>query len=204
MKGKGMKGKGEKDNSYGQRMPGACRPDSAVPDSDTSLAVMPELRTPHDVVISKMTDIQAPIEVVFDVITDFQLFVELEEGVKSVTILSDEGAGAGTDGGTGVGTRSRWVLEDQSTGAEWTLEEEVIAYDRPRSYAYVGYAGGKDYSGVHTLTENGEGSTRHQFSEAFYFDVDRRVYEEVVSGMMHNVKKEAQRRAAGNKLQQRQ
>ncbi len=148
---------------------------------------MPELRGPDDVVISKESVINAPIDIVFDVITDFQLFVELEEKVESVTITSDI-----TEG---MGVRSRWVLTEAGTDARWELDEEVIRFRRPFQYAYVGYAGGKDYSGVHTLEELPDGTTYHVFNEAFYFDVNVAEYDRIVGGMVANVKRVAEERA---------
>jgi uncharacterized membrane protein len=150
-------------------------------------STMPEKRNPDDVIISKERDINAPITTVFEVIEDIQAFVELEEGVKSVTITSDIKQGKGM--------KSHWVLEDLTTHETWELDEEIIYYDKPNQYAYVGYAGGKDYSGVHTLTENPDGTTHHMFNEAFYFDIDVGVYDGVVGGMVDNVKKWAEERA---------
>ena len=151
---------------------------------------MPELRGPKDVVISRESVINAPIDLVFDVITDLQLFVELEEKVESVTITSEI-----TEG---VGVRSRWVLTEAGSGAKWELDEEIIRYERPFQYAYVGYSGGKDYSGVHTLEERLDGTTRHIFNEAFYFDVNVAEYERIVGGMVDTVKRVAEERA-GNR-----
>lgn len=148
---------------------------------------LPEKRSQNDVIITKESDIDAPMDIVFDVVTDIELFVELEEGVKSVTITSDIKMGKGM--------KSHWVLEDQSTDENWELDEEIIYSKRPFQYAYIGYAGGKDYSGVHTLTKNPDGSTHHLFNEAFYFKVDPEVYGQVVGGMVANVKKEAEKRA---------
>ncbi len=150
---------------------------------------VPKKRSPSDIIISKETQIAAPVETVFDVVTDLQLFVELEEGVKSVTVTSDISEGKGTT--------THWVLVDQSTGENWELDEEIIYYRKPYQYAYVGSSGGKDYSGVHTLERNPDGSTHHIFNEAFHFDVDPEVYGEVVGGMVQNVKREAERRAKG-------
>lgn len=151
-------------------------------------SVLPEKRNTDDIIISMESTIHAPIDIVFDVITDIELFAELERGIKSVTITSDIKEGAGM--------KSHWILEDQITGEEWALDEEILFSDRPYQYGYIGLAGGKDYSGVHTLTENPDGSVRHQFNEAFYFDVNEAEYGDVVEGMVANVKKEAERRAA--------
>jgi Polyketide cyclase / dehydrase and lipid transport len=150
-------------------------------------SILPEKRKPDDVIISSESIINAPINVVFDVVTDIELFVELEKGVKSVTITSDIKEGRGM--------KSHWVLIDQKNGEEWDLDEEIIFSDRPYQYGYIGYAGGKDYSGVHTLTQNPDGTTHHLFNEAFYFDIDVDIYNEVVGGMVANVKKVAEERA---------
>jgi len=153
---------------------------------------LPERRTSGDVVITRESDIKAPMDIVFDVITDIQLFVELEEGVESVTIVSDIKFGKGM--------RSHWVLKDQNSGEKWELDEEIIYSDRPNQYAYLGIdPQGRDYSGVHTLSLNSDGTVHHLFNEAFYFDVDEAVYGEVVGGMVANVKKEAERRALENR-----
>ena len=152
-----------------------------------SYPTAPQKRNPNDVIISKESDIDAPMSTVFSVIEDIEYFGDLEEGVKSVTITSDIKKGKGM--------KSHWVLEDLSTHETWELDEEIIYYDEPNQYAYIGYAGGKDYSGVHTLTRNPDGTTHHLFNEAFYFDVDVEVYDEVVGGMVANVKKESERRA---------
>ncbi len=149
-------------------------------------------RSPDDVVLSSERTVAAAPELVFAVVTDFELFVRLEEGVSRVTIISDHAEG--------VGVRSRWELVDQSTGEQWTLDEEVVSWDPPFRYAYTGNGGGKDYSGVHTLTRNPDGTTHHRFDEAFHFAVDRGVYQEVIEGLMSHVKREAERRAAAARL----
>ncbi len=148
---------------------------------------LPELRSPENLIITKESDIDAPIDIVFDVVTDIELFIELEKNVKSVTITSDLKEGKGM--------KSHWVLEDQATGEDWELDEEIIYSCRPYQYAYVGYAGGKDYSGVHTLTVNPDGTTHHLFNEAFYFDIDPKIFGDIIGGMVANVKKEAELRA---------
>ncbi len=150
--------------------------------------VLPKKRTPDDVIITRESDIHAPIEIVFNVITDLELFVELEEGVESVIITSKVKEGKGM--------KSHWVLKDPFSGEKWELDEEIIFSDRPFQYGYVGYAGGKDYSGVHSLSLNPDGTVHHLFHEVFYFDVDEEVYGEIVGGMIANVKKEAERRMA--------
>jgi hypothetical protein len=150
---------------------------------------VPPKRNPDDVIITKESDINAPITTVFEVIEDIESFGDLEDGVKSVAITSDVRKGKGV--------KSHWVLEDLSTHEIWELDEEIIHYDRPYQYAYVGYAGGKDYSGVHTLSENPDGTTHHLFNEVFFFDIDVDVYDGVVAGLVTNVKKESERRARG-------
>jgi uncharacterized membrane protein len=151
---------------------------------------VPEMRNPGDVIISKASDISAPITTVFEVIEDIQLFVELEEGIRDVKIISDVKQGKGM--------KSRWVMEDMGTHEVFEVEEEIIHYDKPYQYVYVGSSEGREYSGVHTLTENSDGTTNHLFNEAFYFDIDIDVYNQVVGGMVENVKREAERRHNGS------
>ena len=152
----------------------------------------PKKRTPNDVMITKESDINAPIATVFSVIEDITNFGDLEAGVKSVTITSDIKKGKGT--------KSHWVLEDLSTNEAWELDEEIIHYDEPYRYAFVGYGGGKDYAGVHTLRKNPDGTVHHIFNEVFYFDVDVDVYDKVVGDMVTKVKKESERRAKKDRV----
>jgi uncharacterized membrane protein len=150
---------------------------------------IPQKRHPDDRLVSKSVDIAAPIETVFAVLEDIQLFVELEENVQKVTITSDIKSG--------VGMCSHWELHDPATGAEWCVDEEFIHYDRPRQIAYAGRnAEGKDYTGVHNLSRNADGSTHLLFNEVFHFDVDEAI-DGIVAGMMANVKKESERRSGG-------
>lgn len=150
----------------------------------------PEIRSPRDVIISKESHIHAPITTVFEVIEDIQLFVQLEEGIRDVNIISDVKQGKGM--------KSRWVMEDMATHEVFEAEEEIIYYDKPYQYAYIGSSKGREYSGVHTLTENADGTTHHLFNEAFYFEIDVDVYNGVVGGMVENVKREAERRHNGS------
>ena len=84
--------------------------------------LLPEKESDNDVIITRESDINAPMDVVFDVMTDIELFVELEEGVESVTITSDIKEGKGMT--------SHWVLKDQKTGERWELDEEILHYDQ--------------------------------------------------------------------------
>jgi hypothetical protein len=148
---------------------------------------VPAKKHPSDRLVVKTADIAAPMETVFAVIEDIQLFVELEENVQSVTITSEIKQG--------VGMKSHWELSDPASGAEWFVDEEFIHYDKPRQIAYRGVnAQGKDYTGVHNLSRNPDGTTRLVFNEMFHFDVDGSI-EDIVGGMIANVKKEAERRS---------
>jgi hypothetical protein len=149
---------------------------------------VPEKRNESDLLLSKEIDINAPMDVVFMVLTDFDLFVDLEEPVRSITITSEIKEGQGL--------KSHWLLIDPDTGGEWTLDEEIIYYDQPRQYAYVGHgSNGKDYTGVHNLSENPDGSTHVLFNEAFHFEANPDVYGEILDTLLANVKKEAEKRA---------
>jgi uncharacterized protein YndB with AHSA1/START domain len=151
---------------------------------------IPERKSAQDVLVSREIDINAPRETVFDVVVDLTLFVELEENVKKVDIVSETKEGKGL--------KSRWELENPSTGAHWVVHEEIVHYDKPHQYSYIGKADdGNDYAGTHTLSENEDGSTHLLFNEMFYFDADPQALGEVVSGMLHKVKQEAERRHAG-------
>ncbi len=150
---------------------------------------IPERKSAQDVLVSRETDINAPRETVFDVIEDLELFVELEENVKKVDILSEEKKGKGL--------KSRWELENPGTGEHWVVHEEIIHYDKPHQYSYIGRADdGNDYAGTHTLTENEDGSTHLLFNEMFYFDADPQALGDIVAGMLQKVKQESERRAA--------
>lgn len=149
----------------------------------------PEKRSESDLLVSREIDINAPLDTVFSILTDFDLFTELEEPVKSVTITSEIKEGKGL--------KSHWRLVDPDGGGEWSLDEEIIYYDRPNQYAYVGYgSNGKNYTGVHNLSQNADGSTHHLFNEVFHFEGDPEVYGEVLSRLLENVKKEAEKRSA--------
>ena len=150
---------------------------------------VPERKHDTDVLVSRESDVKAPMETVFEVIEDLKLFVELEENVQEVTITSDIKCGEGLT--------SHWVLEDPGSGEKWEVDEKIIHYDKPRQISYVGFApDGKDYAGTHNLRENPDGTTHHVFHEMFYFDADPGALGEVVGGMVENVKKESERRAA--------
>ena len=142
----------------------------------------PEKRNESDLMVTLEIDINAPIETVFEVVEDIEIFVELEENVRQVTIVSDVKKGKGM--------KSHWVLEDMVNHVNWELDEEVIYYDKPRQFAYVGYnPDGKDYSGVHNLSQNPDGSTHLLFNECFHFDTEYAVQKRVISGMLENIKK---------------
>lgn len=150
---------------------------------------IPAKKHPTDKLVTKEADIAAPIETVFAVLEDIQLFVELEENVKSVTITSDVKEG--------VGLKSHWELFDPANGAEWFVDEEFVHYDKPNQIAYVGVnASGMDYTGVHNLSRNADGTTHLTFNEMFHFDVDDSI-DPIVEEMVANVKRESERRSGG-------
>ena len=149
---------------------------------------VPQKRSETDLLLSREIDINASLDTVFGVLTDFDIFAELEEPVKSVTITSEVKEG--------IGLKSHWQLIDPDSGDLWSLEEEIIHYDRPFQYAYVGYgSNGKNYTGVHNLSQNADGSMHLLFNEVFHFDGDPDVYGEIISRLLMNVKKEAEKRA---------
>ncbi len=150
---------------------------------------VPEKKNPTDKLVRKEADIAAPMETVFEVIEDIELFVELEENVRSVTITSEVKKG--------VGMKSHWELFDPANGAEWFVDEEFVHYDKPKQIAYVGVnAAGMDYTGVHNLSRNEDGTTHLVFNEMFHFDVDDSI-DGIVGDMVANVKKESERRSGG-------
>jgi uncharacterized membrane protein len=150
---------------------------------------IPEKKHPNDKLVTKTAEIKAPIETVFGVLEDVTLFVELEENVKKVEIVSENS--------TGLGMKSHWELYDPATGAEWFVDEEFIYFDKPNQIAYVGVNDkGMDYTGVHNLSKNPDGSTHLEFNEMFHFDVDDAI-DEIVEGMVSNVKKASEERSGG-------
>ena len=147
---------------------------------------VPEKRSETDLLVSKEIDIHAPLDTVFSILIDFDNFAELEEPVQKVTITSEIKEGKGL--------KSHWELIDPDTGELWSLDEEIIHYNRPHQYVYVGMgSNGKGYTGVHNLSQNADGSTHLEFNEVFHFDGDPDVYGEILSRLLENVKKEAER-----------
>jgi hypothetical protein len=150
---------------------------------------IPAKRIESDVLISREIDIQAPMDTVFGVLIDFELFVDLEEPVQSIGITSEIKEGKGL--------KSHWKLLDPHTGEPWSLDEEIISYDRPTQYAYVGHgSNGNDYTGVHNLSKNADGSTHVLFNEVFHFDADPAIYGNVLTNLLQNVKTESEKRAS--------
>ena len=148
---------------------------------------VPEKHNESDLLVSKEIDIHAPLDTVFGVLTDFDIFADLEEPVKSVTITSEVKEGKGL--------KSHWQIVDPDSGGLWSLDEEIIHYDRPNQYAYVGCgSNGKNYTGVHNLSRNADGSTHLQFNEVFHFEGDPDVYGEILRRLLENVKKESEKR----------
>jgi uncharacterized protein YndB with AHSA1/START domain len=147
--------------------------------------------SPSDRLITKEADIAAPIETVFGVIENIELFVQLEENVRKVTITSAVQRG--------LGMKSHWELQDPSDGSAWYVDEEIVHYDKPHRIGYRGEnAEGKSYAGVHTLSARGDGGTHLVFNEVFHFVVDDSI-EDIVGGMVANVKKESERVAGGGR-----
>ena len=154
---------------------------------------VPTKRNKDDLLTTVENDINAPMEIVFDVLTDFELFAELDGPVKKV--ITDPNAVKGK------GYQSHWELEDPGSGDRWELDEEILHYDRPHQYAYTGHGtNGKDYSGVHNLSSNPDGSTHHLFHEVHHFNADPAVYGKSQKGLADKVKKEAEKRFARNHL----
>ena len=153
---------------------------------------VPAKRNESDLLTSVEGDVNAPMDVVFDVITDFELFVELEEPVKEV--ITDPNVEKGK------GYKSHWEMVEPGSGEKWSCDEEILYYDRPRQYAFAGRgSNGKDYGGVHTLSQNSDGSTHHVFNEVHHFISDPEVYKKTLTRLLNNVKKEAEKRyQAGN------
>jgi hypothetical protein len=69
--------------------------------------------------------IEAPLETVFDVATDLAHAAEHLRGIQKIELL--------TDGPVGVGTR--WRETRKMMGHESTETLQIVAFDRPRSYA---------------------------------------------------------------------
>ena len=149
---------------------------------------IPEKRSETDLLVSKEIDIDAPLDTVFSILIDFENFAELEEPVKNVTITSEIKEGKGL--------KSHWELIDPDSGNPWSLDEEIIHFDRPFQYTYAGHgSNGKDYTGTHNLSQNADGSTHLLFNEVFHFEGDPDIYGEVLIRLLENVKKEAEKRA---------
>ncbi len=151
--------------------------------------VIPPSRGTEEFLITREVDIAAPLDVVFSVVEDLELFEELESNVKRVEIT--------TDIKRGLGMKSRWTLDD-GAGGSWYVDEEIIHYDKPHQYAYVGSSPDKkDYAGVHTLTTNPDGGTHLHFAELFFFSGDQELMGRVIDGMMANVKLYSEKRVRG-------
>jgi uncharacterized membrane protein len=125
--------------------------------------------------------------VIFDVITDLELFAELDPPVVSCEITSEKKRG--------VGVTSHWVAisDHLSKRIEW--DEEIIHYEPPRQYAFRVVQGEEVYEGVHTLTENSDGTVTDEFWETFHFAVDTSKAQKNNDGLLRNVKREAEARA---------
>ncbi len=146
----------------------------------------PPGRGSGDLRVHVESEVAAPISTLFEVIEDLELFASLEANTTSVIVT--------TSHRRGLGVKSRWTALHPEIGEEKTFEEEIVHYDKPHQYAYVGGGDGWDYAGVHTLSENSDGTTHHEFNEIFYFDADRAHFEAAVNGLVTNAKAEAERR----------
>ena len=151
---------------------------------------MPYPRVPpnpdDDLAVRIVSEVTAPRSTVFEVIEDLELFSSLETNTTEVEYE--------TEHRRGLGVKTRWTMRDPESGETWESHEEIVHYDPPHQYAYRGAAEGRDYSGVHTLTENADGTTRHEFNEVFHFDADPPTYEAAVAELIANAKREAERR----------
>ncbi|MHA1839715.1 MAG: SRPBCC family protein [Candidatus Ranarchaeia archaeon] len=143
---------------------------------------------PDDVVLCRETVINAPITVVFDVVTDLELFAEIDPPVESVTITSDIRKGKGVT--------SHWVAISTQSNKKIEWDEEIIYYDRPHQYAFRVTEGEEVYEGVHTLTENPDGTTHIMFCETYHFKADVDKFADVLEHLLANVKRVAEERAA--------
>jgi len=85
-------------------------------------------------------------------------------------------------------------MRDPDTDEIWEADEEIVHYDKPHQYAYTGHSRGRDYAGVHTLTENPDGTTHHEFNEVFHFAAEPAAYRQTIEKMVANAKQLAERR----------
>jgi len=151
---------------------------------------VPPKADPNDRQLSSTIAVRAPIGVVFDVLTDIELFAELDPPVLSCEITSQVKRG--------LGVTSHWVAisDDLSKHIEW--DEEVIHYESPHQYAFRVTQGDEMYEGVHTLTDDSDGSVTIEFWETFHFAVDAVKRQQSIDGLLANVKREAETRATGS------
>ena len=147
----------------------------------------PPKQNPEDVNTYREIDINAPIEIVFQVITDFESFSEIESPIQSVTITSKHRKGKGVT--------SHWTAISSQTGEVFEWDEEVIYYDPPYQYAFRVTSGNEPFEGVHTLSENPDGTTHLLLSETHFFPLDVDAFAPVIEGLVSNVKKAAEKRA---------
>jgi uncharacterized membrane protein len=151
------------------------------------IPVCPTKKDPSNLVLKIETDINAPIDIAFGVATDLELFKELESIVESVTITSEIKQGKGT--------KSHWVLVDPLTNRKFENDEEITHFEPPYQYAFKVLAGNNIYEGIHTFSENPDGTTHLHLCETFYYDADPQEYKEVVKDMVNNIKMVAEKRA---------
>lgn len=172
------------DEHSGESMAESDRRDLGIPRE-------PPGRGSGDLRVHVESEVAAPITTLFEVIEDLELFASLEANTTSVIVTSSHQRG--------LGVRSRWTALDPENGEEKTFDEEIVHYDKPHQYAYVGGGEGWDYAGVHTLSKNPDGTTHHEFNEIFHFEADRAHFEAAVNGMVTNAKIEAERRYLENR-----
>lgn len=146
----------------------------------------PEKKNPDDVLVSATIDINAPIELVFKIVSNPLEVVDLEEIVHQVSIISEQKQG--------VGTQTRWVSQDFEANKEVEYIEEIYHYEPPYQMAYRVISGPRFYGGVHTLSKNPNGSTHHEFHEAFHFPGDEAELQAIVQENVDNVKQIAEQR----------
>ena len=132
-------------------------------------------------------NIRAPVGVIFDVITDLELFAELDPPVLSCEITSTRKRG--------VWVTSHWVAISNHSLKRIEWDEEMIHYDPPHQYAFRVTEGDEVYEGMHTLTENLDGSVTSEFCETYHFPIDVAKAQKNIDALLANVKRVAEARA---------
>ena len=148
-----------------------------------SLPTIPPKKQSSDLHLCVEMDINAPIEIVFQVIANPQNFVELESVVQKVEVIG---------GHHGKGMITRWHIQDSNTGKNIINDEECTHYEPPYQFAYRVTAGERPYAGVHTLTQNPDGTTHIEFNEVWYYPTDAAIKKHIIDNMILNVKRMAE------------